>query len=351
MRIALFNHKGGVSKTTTTFNLGWMLASKANTVVMVDTDPQCNLTGMALGYEGPTDLEHFYEEHPTRNIRAALSPAFEARPVPIAPVECFQVDQTRVPRLYLLPGHIRFAEYEVTMGIAQELSSTIQTLQNVPGSIAHLLEQTETHYRADYTLIDMSPSLGSINQNLLMTSQFFLIPISPDFFSVMAIDSLATTLPKWMAWARKAATMPVFRDASYPFPAPNLRFLGTVIQKFRPRGGEPAEGFQRWIDRINNAIAQRLIPVLRDNGMLLPDEVYRNAGMDATYSLAAIPDFNTLIAKSQEAGVPIFALTEGQIGQTGVVLVTTLRNRDNFMQLFRDFADRISVLTGHAVAI
>jgi hypothetical protein len=85
--------------------------------------------------------------------------------------------------------------------------------------------------------------------------------------------------------------------------------------------------------------------------MLLPDEVYRNAGMDATYSLAAIPDFNTLIAKSQEAGVPIFALTEGQIGQTGVVLVTTLRNRDNFMQLFRDFADRISVLTGHAVAI
>lgn len=50
-KIALFNHKGGVSKTTTTFNLGWMLASKGKRVILVDTDPQCNLTGMALGEE------------------------------------------------------------------------------------------------------------------------------------------------------------------------------------------------------------------------------------------------------------------------------------------------------------
>ena len=38
-RIALFNHKGGVSKTTTTFNLGWMLASKGKKVILVDADP------------------------------------------------------------------------------------------------------------------------------------------------------------------------------------------------------------------------------------------------------------------------------------------------------------------------
>jgi cellulose biosynthesis protein BcsQ len=52
-KIALFNHKGGVSKTTTAFNLGWMLAQQGSQVVLVDADPQCNLTGMVLGYRGP----------------------------------------------------------------------------------------------------------------------------------------------------------------------------------------------------------------------------------------------------------------------------------------------------------
>jgi len=49
-KIALFNHKGGVSKTTTAFNLGWALAANGRRVVLVDADPQCNLTGLILGY-------------------------------------------------------------------------------------------------------------------------------------------------------------------------------------------------------------------------------------------------------------------------------------------------------------
>ena len=61
-RIALFNHKGGVSKTTTTFNLGWMLASKGKKVILVDADPQCNLTGIVLGFTGITEFEQFYEK-------------------------------------------------------------------------------------------------------------------------------------------------------------------------------------------------------------------------------------------------------------------------------------------------
>src|SRR5262245_9912544 len=50
--MAIFNPKGGVSKTTTTFNLGWMLAAKGHRVVLVDSDPQCSLSGLVLGYQG-----------------------------------------------------------------------------------------------------------------------------------------------------------------------------------------------------------------------------------------------------------------------------------------------------------
>ena len=64
------------------------------------------------------------------NIRDGLAPAFESRPSLIAPVECEQV--TGQPNLFLLPGHLGLAEYEVTLGIAQELSGTLLIFQNLP---------------------------------------------------------------------------------------------------------------------------------------------------------------------------------------------------------------------------
>lgn len=49
-KIAIFNHKGGVSKTTTAFHIGWMLANKGKKVLFVDADSQCNATMMFMGY-------------------------------------------------------------------------------------------------------------------------------------------------------------------------------------------------------------------------------------------------------------------------------------------------------------
>lgn len=90
--IAFFNNKGGVSKTTTCFNLGWMLASRGHKVVMVDADPQCNLTGMVLDLTGENALADFYAANPKRNLRDALEPAFASRPVPLEPVDCVSVE-------------------------------------------------------------------------------------------------------------------------------------------------------------------------------------------------------------------------------------------------------------------
>ncbi len=139
-RICLFNHKGGVSKTTTAFNLGWMIASKKKRVILVDCDPQCNLTGMVLGFKGAGDLEKLYKLPANNNIKDGLAPAFESRPVPITACDCVQV--TGQPNMFLLPGHIGLAEYEVTLGIAQELSGSLPTLQNLPGALSVLLNKT-----------------------------------------------------------------------------------------------------------------------------------------------------------------------------------------------------------------
>jgi len=91
-----------------------------------------------------------------------------------------------------------------------------------------LFDKTASSIGADIAIVDMSPSLGSVNQNLLMTSDYFIVPMAPDYFSVMATDSLATVIPKWKSWVMQAQSNPTLAQASYPFPKSTPRFLGTV---------------------------------------------------------------------------------------------------------------------------
>ena len=278
-------------------------------------------------------------------LRDALAPAFESRPEPLSAVECFPVKG--VDNLYLLPGHIRLSEYEVTLGIAQELSGSIQTLQNLPGSITRLLEKTAGKHSADYLLIDMNPSLSSLNQNLLLTSQYFIVPTNPDYFSVMAVRSLAEVLPAWRKWAERAAEMKVLKDAVYPFPNVTPKFLGTIVQNYRLRGGGPASAFQTWLNRISSSVSDELFPALSAVNMTLPRDVYDEHGVEEL-CLAKISDFNSLIAKSQEHQTPVFALSPDQIAQGGVVLQGPMQSRDKFNEIFFELATKVVSLVDHA---
>lgn len=346
-QIALFNHKGGVSKTTTAFNLGWMLAHKGKKVILVDCDPQCNLTGMVLGLEEAEDFAAIYEAEGVRNIRAGLSPAFESRPVLMEPVQCAPVKGQ--PNMYLLPGHIGLAEYEVTLGIAQELSGSLVTLQNLPGSLHRLFSQTADKYNADLILVDMSPSLGPLNQNLLMTSDYFIVPMAPDYYSVMATASLASILPKWASWAKHAKTLPTLKKAVYPFPDKDPKFLGTVVQKYRLREGKtPSAAFQQWIDKITEGVKTKLIPELKESHMLLPENAYEQAGLSLGEPLLQMSDYNSLIALSQKHKAPIFDLTDEQLERTGNVLELTQKSMQQFRELYSEGAERIMALIEHA---
>ena len=364
-QIALFNHKGGVGKTTTAFNLGWMLADKGKKVIVVDCDPQCNLTGMVLGFKDAKSFESMYASDGVTNIRDALAPAFESRPVLIEPVDCQGMKGQ--PNMFLLPGHIGLAEYEVTLGIAQELSGSLRTLQNLPGSLHYLFTKTAKKYNADFILVDMSPSLGPINQNLLTTSDYFIVPMFPDYFSAMATESLAQILPKWSAWAKQSRALPLLQEAIYPFPEKHPKFLGTIMQNYNVRKGNPTAAFRRWIEEIKLGVETRLIPALRDNDMLLSSELYKKAheiGSDLTQfdflvkdvvydsvisqPLLQLSDFNRLIAQSQKHKTPVFDLTDDQLERTGKARKNTKKSMNKFRDLFSDGADRIITLTENA---
>lgn len=348
-KIALFNPKAGVGKTITALNLGWMLAVKGKRVILVDTDPQCNLTGITLGEETEDDEARIQEIYnTTSNIKTGLAPAFEAQPRAIEAIDCIPV-QGR-DGLFLLPGHVGFAEYEVTLGMAQELSGSIQALKNLPGSIHYLLEETAAQFNADYILIDMSPSLGSINQNLLMISDFFLVPTAADFFSVMALDSLAKVLPRWYAWAKLASSIQILKEARYPFPDVNLRFLGMIVQNHRTIQGKETVAFQTWLEKIEQSVSDKLIPILSQSNMLLPSQLYKEHGIQSSFSLAKIPNFSSLIFPSQEHRTSIYELTPQQLGQRGIALENNQRKQEEFRQTFSDLADKIIALSSESSA-
>lgn len=341
--ICLFNHKGGVSKTTTAFNLGWMLANKGKRVLLADFDPQCNLTGMVMGFRGLEDLEQIYAHSPPNNVRDALAPAFESQPRQISYANCFQVAGNE--RLLMLPGHIGLSEYETTLGVAQELSGSLLPLRNLPGSIRFMLNATAQAYQVDYVLIDMSPSLGPLNQNLLTTCDHFMVPLHPDYFSSMALSSLTSVLPRWQAWARTAASIDALNNADYPFPQPHAKFIGAIVQKYRPRLGKASQAFQSWIDKLKAGMRDELVPALERAGMLDRAEFQQRVGFEPWLPIMEVADFNSIIALSQEHQVPVYALTAAQTGQQGAVWAQTLENMAGFEAAFSLCADRVIALT------
>ena len=143
------------------------------------------------------------------------------------------------------------------------------------------------------------------------------------------------------------------RTSAYPFRQFDLKFLGTIVQKFRPRLGNATVGFQSWIDKINAAVKDKLFPQLRDYQLTLAAGDYSDAGNSSSesYCLAQIPDFNTLAVTSQSHRTPVFALTDEMFGHVGTVLVQDRLKRDQFHGLFSELADRVVALIARRLSV
>ena len=333
--IALFNNKGGVSKTTTTFHLGWKLAEKGYKTLIVDTDPQCNLTGLCLNTDKNNKLDNFYKEN-KNNLKDSLAPVFSGALSPLVAANCYEFDENK--NLFLLPGHIEFSEYDATYNIAENLTGSLIMFKNVPGALRNLLQMTAEKYAFDYILVDMSPNISATNANILMESDFFIIPCAPDYFCYMAIDSLTKVFPRWDRVYSQIKENDVFKSADYKMNPGKPQFIGTIQQRYRPRNGSPAKAFSEWIDDINMLVQNKLVPVLKNCNMIVPDDSFN---YDETYNLINIADFNSLIAQSQSNNTPVFLLTQEQVQKSGSVWENMKKNIEDFNQAFDCLANRV----------
>jgi chromosome partitioning protein len=158
--ITLSNHKGGVGKTTSTINIGAALCWMGHKVLLVDLDPQANLS-QSLGIIGHE-----------RNIYGAMRGQYELEPV-----------------------HIHSGMYAIASTL--DLSGAEMELSGEAGRdyiLRELLEPLRGSY--DYILIDSPPSLGLLTLNALVASDEILIPLQAQYLSLQGLSKMLEIVDK-----------------------------------------------------------------------------------------------------------------------------------------------------------
>lgn len=351
-RIALFNHKGGTGKTVSSYNIGWKLSQNGKRVLLVDGDSQVNLTALALGFDR---FDDYYEAEETKNknIKDGISPVFEGRPAALEPFSCPHAINN--DNIFVLPGHADLAAYEGQLSLAQETGGTLSVMKNLPGAMHALIAMIEEHHRIDYTLIDLNPGLGAINQNFFISSDAFIVPTNPDPFSLMAIGTLGTHLVRWVDWKR--ANLHKFQDSDYPLSESTPLFLGTLNSRFNKHASKAARKFDQRINQIDERVDKVLVPTLTKAGMTFRSTCYDSAfqswqerlSLDnkGKFALARIPDFQALIHTANLVSVPIFELSEADLKSdkiVGVVKDDAILNINAFDLIYEAIASKIELL-------
>jgi chromosome partitioning protein len=165
--IAVANQKGGVGKTTTAINLGACLALAERTVLLLDVDPQANLTS-GVGMREKVDPEHsIYTALTALDVETDLSSL---------------IQNTVIDRLAIIPAdrNLTGAEIEMVGLLARE-----QRLRRLLRPLAD---------RFDYVFIDCPPSLGLLTLNALVAADSVLIPLHCEYFALEGLADLVSTL-------------------------------------------------------------------------------------------------------------------------------------------------------------
>ena len=214
--------KGGVGKTLSCFTSAFELAfaNPGKKILMVDGDSQCNLTQLVLGstvdllVDEPGNYAQYFDCFPDLpgldkkfvancglrfdgrwNLFLALLPAM--RPGMGTALKTAQLISvgTEQGNLFLLPGSERMNELDVDL--ARAVVDPSHAFRGQLGAFYHLMRMTAAFYGIDLIVLDLPPSLSAWTRVAIMSSDCFIVPFQPDFFSMHAIFALKHALQGW----------------------------------------------------------------------------------------------------------------------------------------------------------
>lgn len=291
-RITIYNHKGGVGKTTLSVNIAAALADHGKSVLLVDSDPQCNLTSYLLSDDLVDDLLEKSEEPNGQTIWTAVRPIFNE----IGDIEV--VKPVEVGSLSLLPGDIRLSEYEefLTEAWTNSYKRRLGGLR-ATASISALVTEICHQKHFDFVFYDTGPNIGALNRVLLLDSDYFIVPVACDLFSVRALSTLGQTLKKWILDARTIASL---APDGVPLLPATPHFFGYIPQRFKVYGQTMAHEATRYLRQIKRRMYENVAAVLRDIDSSLAPE----PAVDPV--VGQVRDFASLVQIAQREGVALW---------------------------------------------
>lgn len=297
IKIALFNHKGGVGKTTLTINIADALAKAGKKVLLVDADPQCNLTSF---YLEEADLERMLgdsddDEGGGETVWSAIKPVVDGRGG-IAEIEEWEVSEER--NVWLLPGDVLLSDYEEALPTAWTECFARRTRgYDVTTALAQVANRAAQRVDADVCMYDVGPNVGALNRSVLLDCDYFITPVAADLFSLRALSTVGRSLAKWIEdWQTIRKLAIAGERARLPKGMP--AYLGYITSAFKVNSGRNAANpHAEWERKIAPRVLSRVIEPLRG----IDEDLIPEGGN----KLGGIKHFHSLAPEAQRQGVAI----------------------------------------------
>ena len=304
--LTFFNNKGGVGKTSLVYHLAWMLSDMGHQVLACDLDPQANLTAAFLDEERLERLWENDDDQPGRTILQCIRPLTKVGDIK-------EPSLVKIANsLSLIPGDLALAGFEDTLSAEwpNALGSNPTELFRpfrILTAFSTVMQSGAAKIDASVILADVGPNLGAINRSALIATDYIIVPLGADLFSLQGLRNLGPTLNRWRQdWQRRREN---WESPDFPLPAGRMQPVGYVVQQHSVRLNRPIQAYDKWVNRMPREYARNL---LNDQKGPYP----ATPAQDEQHALATVKHYRSLVPMAQEARKPIFHLTaaDGAIG-------------------------------------
>ena len=218
--LAFINYKGGVAKTTSAYHIGcWLAGPREKRVLLVDIDPQTNLTFLCASVE---DWQRRKKKVGT--ILNMYKRYVERKPIDTKkyiwrePIRLR--DRRRHPRIHLIPCDIDLIGEDIATGGIVGVHPSMAKLKEQATSVlrdrqflCRLVDEVRADY--DYIIIDCPPNLYLMTQNALLASDYYVVTAIPDHLSTIGLNTLHRKVREMDEMLKSAAALAGRSQAEY----------------------------------------------------------------------------------------------------------------------------------------